>query len=465
VRHGFVGCIELGQTEVAKMVGGVLYMGVVTRFQQPHYQVTYEGDDTEEHTGRKLARILKLKVNEITDPRRFCYDWSGLSMTDVPGFVEHLVGYLAQYSMKLPSVWTSTSANAEEVFKDDLVSVDAIEAFLREEEIELRIFHEGLLSSARAARTLRNCRLPALKLVWYALTRRLSWPLAGDTFEVYLAKLHKERDNIGAPTTTKNAVSLLCSMNDVDPAPYNTLRVTEAVEAARRDHKHVVKKSAGLTVGMMWHISRRYAFARPGRARELQWEFAFSTAVSVAFKILLRYDDLARCLWGPGYCDVFHTHVRFCVEGRKNAAHECAFLDIARPADDNPDGIYFVIVRAKDCFRTGYVLPHIDHRTGAVNHTLTMSIGNFVAFLRAALVNIGLTKEEAALFAGQSARAGGATEAAAKGLHQEDFNTWRASPPRNGSPGTTADTSRSGFASRAPSASEPLKRKVGVGKN
>ena len=91
-----------------------------------------------------------------------------------------------------------------------------------------------------------------------------------------------------------------------------------------------------------------------------------------------------------------------------------------------------------------------------------MSIGNFVAFLRAALVNIGLTKEEAALFAGQSARAGGATEAAAKGLHQEDFNTWLASPPRNGSPGTTAETSRSGFASHAPSASKPLKRKVGV---
>jgi hypothetical protein len=78
-------------------------------------------------------------------------------------------------------------------------------------------------------------------------------------------------------------------------------------------------------------------------------------------------------------------------------------------------------VCTKDYFRTGYVLPHIDHRTGAVDHSCTVSIGNFVAFLRAALVNIGLTKEEAALFAGQSARAGGATEAAAEGLHQEDI--------------------------------------------
>ena len=89
-------------------------------------------------------------------------------------------------------------------------------------------------------------------------------------------------------------MSLLCSMNNVDPAPYNTLRATAAVEAARRDHKHVVKKSAGLTVGMVWRISRRYAFERPGRAPEAQWEFTFGMSVGVAFKILLRYDDLSR---------------------------------------------------------------------------------------------------------------------------------------------------------------------------
>jgi hypothetical protein len=97
----------------------------------------------------------------------------------------------------------------------------------------------------------------------------------------------------------------------------NMLRVTAAVEATRRDHKHLVIKSAGLTVGLMWRISRRHAFAKPGRARELQLEFAFGTALSVALKILLRYDDLARCLWDPDYCNVFHTHVRFYVEGRK----------------------------------------------------------------------------------------------------------------------------------------------------
>jgi hypothetical protein len=34
---------------------------------------------------------------------------------------------------------------------------------------------------------------------------------------------------------------------------------------------------------------------------------------------------------------------------------------------------------ARVYFRTGYVLPYIDHRMGAVDHTRTISIGNFVA--------------------------------------------------------------------------------------
>jgi len=40
----------------------------------------------------------------------------------------------------------------------------------------------------------------------------------------------------------------------------------------------------------------------------------------------------------------------------------------------------------------------------------------YVAFLRSALLAIGLSEEQAALFAGRSARAGGATEAAVNGL-------------------------------------------------
>ena len=96
-------------------------------------------------------------------------------------------------------------------------SADAIETFLRDEEHELRCFHEDLLLSARAARPLRNYRLAALKLVWYAFTRRLVWPLTGNAFGLYLVKMHKERNNTGAPTIAKNAKSLLWVPPGVTP--------------------------------------------------------------------------------------------------------------------------------------------------------------------------------------------------------------------------------------------------------
>ena len=48
-----------------------------------------------------------------------------------------------------------------------------------------------------------------------------------------------------------------------------------------------------------------------------------------------------------------------------------------------------------------------------------MAYGDYVAFLRSALIAIGLSETEVALLAGQSARAAAASEAVAGGLHQE----------------------------------------------
>ena len=40
--------------------------------------------------------------------------------------------------------------------------------------------------------------------------------------------------------------------------------------------------------------------------------------IGIGFKLLLRYDDLKRCRWGVDYCEVFPTHARFYLDGRKN---------------------------------------------------------------------------------------------------------------------------------------------------
>jgi hypothetical protein len=84
------------------------------------------------------------------------------------------------------------------------------------------------------------------------------------------------------------------------------------------------------------------------RPRRRQWEFKFGTAVSVAFKILLRYDNLKRCLYGNGLYEVFPKYERFYVKGRKNGAMGCAFLEIARPAKGDPGGVYLIAAWAKE---------------------------------------------------------------------------------------------------------------------
>ena len=71
-----------------------------------------------------------------------------------------------------------------------------------------------------------------------------------------------------------------------------------------------------------------------------------------------RYDDFMNLLLDLIYYDVFLTHVRYFLDGRKNLQYGCAMLGVARPEDGTPDGVYFMLVRGKCSFDTGHVLVH-----------------------------------------------------------------------------------------------------------
>ena len=71
-------------------------------------------------------------------------------------------------------------------------------------------------------------------------------------------------------------------------------------------------------------------------------------------------------------------------------------------------------------FGRGFVLGSVNS-AGVVNLDARMSHRQFVAHLREALVNIGLTREMASVYSAHSMRAGGATAAAVHGLHREDI--------------------------------------------
>jgi len=71
-----------------------------------------------------------------------------------------------------------------------------------------------------------------------------------------------------------------------------------------------------------------------------------------------RYNDFMNLLLDLVYCDVFLSHVRYFLDGRKNLQYGCAMLDVARPEDGTPDDVYFMLVRGKRSFDTGHVLAH-----------------------------------------------------------------------------------------------------------
>jgi hypothetical protein len=68
---------------------------------------------------------------------------------------------------------------------------------------------------------------------------------------------------------------------------------------------------------------------------------------SAVFKPMKRYGDFLNLLLDLVYCDVFLTHVRYFLDGRKNLQYGCAMMDV-----------YFMLVRGKRSFDTGHVLAH-----------------------------------------------------------------------------------------------------------
>merc|ERR1712146_78472 len=117
------------------------------------------------------------------------------------------------------------------------------------------------------------------------------------------------------------------------------------------------KKSEGLRTTHVASILDAYVF-KPIVAT---WPLAIGTAIGIGFKLLLRYDDLRRCRWDDGYCDISPLHIRFYLDGRKNNQYRGNMLDIAIPLDPKIRGVYHACLIAKRTFKKGYVLPSIPH--------------------------------------------------------------------------------------------------------
>jgi len=305
---GYVGFIHLGHTRLCKTFGSVAYHGSVTAYASPYFRVAYDDGDHEDLTGNELAPLLRIDDVEFTDPRRWAFDWTVVSMNKVHGFLPLIQSYVGRFELRLPGQWTASTADGAET---NPINMASAAAFLQSETLLLVNEQRRSYTSARAQRTLGNYKNAALKLMWFALTHGWTLPPTADEFGLYLTKLSLIRDNSGALEQARNALKLICSLNGIDGAIYDALRVLAPLEKSRREYRHVTKKSAALTAAMVEAINQTYSYERIHRPLHQQWEFAFGSAVSAAFKLLARYDDAIKLYWDQDWCDVLDTHVRF----------------------------------------------------------------------------------------------------------------------------------------------------------
>ena len=413
--------IRLGHTAVHMPFDEGWFRGTIVSFHRPWFHVVFGDGDECDKTGHEIAPFILYEDAHFYDPRFWSPSFDAIHPGDIPGWKRNMLEYLDGFSAFTPGAWYGTDAAVgtagASLEYDDTVSVE--EARRREREV-YGAAHREHVGAARAPKTVMDRRNPALRMLWHFAAMGCVLPPTGNDATIYLSKLAVERDNVGAVQSAKTAWSYVCSINNWNKKEYESIQVGAALEAKRREHRRMTKKSAALSADVMRRIINVYGRPRTVRAANEQWELAIATAIGVGFKLLLRYDDLSRCQWGEGYCEVFPTHIRFYLDGRKNNQYGGAFLDIARPEDPGVFGIYHLVLARLEFASEGFVLPHISS-SGKVDNSRKMGYKSFVQHLRAALCSIGMTEAEASAYSAHCMRAGGATEAAISGLSPADI--------------------------------------------
>ena len=416
VLAGVVHGVELGKTAARVRIGQRELKGIVESFASPFFQVRLRTGAIARLRGHALAPRLIATADDFYDPRLWSSDYSIINPIDIPGWRREFKRFVARNRVTLPQTFV-TSAKPSRTCPSPAGDVTE---FREHERDNLKALLMSFTAEMRAESTLQRLRNPTLRLLSFLASRHMALPPSNTEFAMYLAKLAHDQDNVGALTQARHALQLLGQLNSW---PYGVLTSGLAavpLEAMRRKHKVQAKKTSGLTLRMVNDIIEAMCHPSATKNADLQWEFAFGAAVCIGYKVLLRHSDLKRCRWDKDFCEVFRTHIRFYLSGRKNAQYKGNVVDIAVPADRNTLDIYHIARLAHAIFKSGHVLPSIS-ASGRIDREKPMSIGRFRGQLRQTLMDIGVPAKRAARCAGHSARSGGATAAAESGLAPQDI--------------------------------------------
>ena len=402
------------------------YLGWVVHFQSPLFRIRYDDGDSEDVSGRELQQLVLPRKSRtpLSDPRLFRYEVGVFNWFDVPEFALMIDETLQLHGIRVPPCWTNPderrlgvlipAAPSTRLGYDDFVAAER-----RHASALLRDASNGMNAKA----TVMGYRLHFLKLFTFASARQLAWPIPADELGLYTALLGHQRQNASAPAAAVAAAGFVSRLNDWGIDYSKTVAAAPQRQQARI-HKLPAKKVAAVEAAHVMAILSVYVFANTAPAL-CEWALTIGCAIGLGFKLLLRYDDLIKCRWDDGFCEVFTSspagpYIRFFLSGRKTSQYRGSFLDVAAPLGGSR-GLYHALLRGKHHFKTGFVLRTVYGDGSAAKPEKWLGHGRFVAFLRAALLSIGFSASDVGLFAAHSLRAGGATAAAVGKLSQHEI--------------------------------------------
>jgi hypothetical protein len=333
----------------------------------------------------------------------------------------------------LPGGWLEGGAREEDL--DDGGEAPSVmdSLFMAEEDATLAAMFDALVVAHRAGTTHSQYRFPFLKMVYWLGVRGLPVaPPEPQDLAYYLSYILLLRRNVGCVEACVRALHYVCALNGW-PKVASSGPARVPVEAAERLFGAPTRKAAPLQGWMIVQMVEHLLSSSSWAVRESP-SGMFACALVAMWMCIGRYSDLCRFRYDDGYCEVHDHKVVFFADKRKNdQTYRGHYVEVARTDGGAFGGkcAYALIVEAKSVFRSGPVLrrltkagkaplrlagPWLDAPGGSPRYDdrgnrlmANMLHGDFVDWLRMLLQAIGLSAEEAAEYAGHSARRGAAT--------------------------------------------------------
>ena len=254
----------------------------------------------------------------VCDPTRFYYGFERFHPASVEGWRLGMRLVLCTDGLELPPDWLGDDAAdpAADGHAAHGGSAPALAVVREQETRRLEDIARALGGEARAARTMRALRNPALKALWWLASRGHG---INPPHQPPSASTSRSSSSFGQTgglwRQPRRPLSFLARSNSWPPGIMDgAARIP--VDAARRMFRAQTKKTHGLRCEDVARILKSFAVYLPGVPDMRQWAHAVGVAIGTGYIVFARFDDLRQMCFDDGHCVLEADHISFYVESR-----------------------------------------------------------------------------------------------------------------------------------------------------